>query len=174
MRLTAKELQQLRGIGDVLAVRLLESGHDSFAKIVALGEKGLKEIKGINPKAVPEILEQAERLSSRDEGDRDRKVETLKESLQGLRQFVQEITATAMERFSEKLSGKTGRKLTESLVRFIEAVEEVEGRAGKKLKRTGKVVVKAEQSMEGLVGAGLKDLRKGLKKARKALQRVHA
>jgi helix-hairpin-helix protein len=174
MTLTAKELQQIRGIGDVLAGRLLEAGHDSFAKIVKLGESGLKEIKGINPRAIPEILEQARQLAERDSSDRDSKVAALKESLQGLRSSVQELTATAKDRFSEKLSGKTGRKLTEALVRFLGTLEELEGRAGKKLKRTGKVVVKAEQQLEGLAEAGLKDLRKGLKRARKALQRVNA
>jgi len=174
MSLTAKELQQIKGIGDVLSSRLLESGHDSYSKIVKLGESGLRKIKGINLKAIPEILEQARQLSEKDSGDRDKKVAVLKESLKGLRHSVQELTSTAKDRFSEKLSGKTGRKLTEALVRFIEALEEVEGKAGRKLKRTGKVVVKAEQHLEGLAEAGLKDLRKGLKKARQALLRVHA
>jgi hypothetical protein len=171
--LTAKELQQIRGIGDVLAARLIESGHDSFAKIVKLGESGLRKIKGINPKAIPEIIEQAARLSEKETGNRDEKIAALKGSLQGLRQSVQELTSTAKDRFSEKLSGKTGRKLTGSLVSFIEAVEAVEDKAGKKLKRSGRVVKKAEQQLEGLAEAGLKELRKGLKRARKALQRVH-
>src|SRR6185369_8770804 len=139
-----------------------------------LGETGLREIKGINPGVIPEILEQARQLAEKDSGDRDRKVAALKESLQGLRRSVQELTSNARERFSETLSGKTRRKLTEALVRFLGDLEEIEGKAGKKLKRTGKVVIKAEQHLEGLAEAGLKDLRKGLKKARKALQRVTA
>lgn len=174
MSLTTKELQQIRGIGDVLASRLLELGHDSFLKIVKLGENGLRGIKGINPKAIPDILEQARRLSEKESGERERKIVALKESMQGLRHSVQELTSSAKDRFSEKLAGKTGRKLTESLLGFIATLEELEGKAGKKIKRTGKVLHKAEQQLEGLAEAGLKDLRKGLKKARKALQRVHA
>jgi len=174
MGLTAKDLRKIRGIGDVLAVRLLEAGHDSYLKIVKLGESGLKGIQGMNPKAVPEIIEQAKRLAAEESDGRDRKIADLKESMQGLRHSVQELTSTAKERFSEKLSGRTGRKLTDSLVRFIEALEELEGKAGRKVKRTGKVLVKAEQHLVGLAEAGLKDLRKGLKRARKALQRVNA
>lgn len=174
MSLTAKELQKIKGIGEVLAVRLLEAGHDSFAKIVKLGESGLREIKGINPKAVPEIIAQAARLSGKGAAVKDEKVAALKGSLQGLRQSVQDLAATARGRFSEELAGRTGRKLTESLVSFVAAVEAVEEKAGKKLKRSGKVVKKAEARLEGLAEAGLKELRKGLKKARKALQRVHA
>ena len=174
MSLTAKELQQIKGIGDVLAVRLLEAGHDSFAKIVKLGESGLKEIKGINLKAIPGIIEQAARLGGRKPGARDEKVAVLKNSLHGLRQSVQELTCAAKDRFSEKLAGKTGKKVTESLVRFIEAVEKLENTAGTKVKRSGKAVMKAEQQLEGLAETGLKELRTGLKKARKALLKVHA
>ena len=173
MSLTARELQQIKGIGEVLSVRLLEAGHDSFAKIVRLGESGLKEIKGINLKAIPEIIEQAARLGKKKPGTRDEQVAVLKRSLQGLRQSVQELTRAARDRFSEKLAGKTGKKVTSSLVRFIDAVEKLEDKAGKKVKRSGKAVMKAEQQLEGLAETGLKDLRKGLKRARKALQRVH-
>jgi hypothetical protein len=172
MSLTSRELQKIRGIGEVLSVRLLEAGHDSFAKIAALGEEGLKGIAGINPRAVPDILDQARRLAGEERDEREEKTAALKESLRGLRTSVQELTATARERFSEKLAGKTGRKLTDSLVRFIEALETVEGNTGRKLKRAGKGVRKAEVQLEGLAKAGLKELRRGLKKARKALQKV--
>ena len=173
MSLTAKELQRIKGIGAVLSVRLLEAGHDSFAKIVKLGESGLKEIKGINLKAIPDIIEQAARLSEKKPGTRDERVAALKGSLHGLRQSVQELTRAAKDRFSEKLAGKAGKKVTESLVRFIDAVEKLEDKAGKKVKRSGKAVMKAEQQLEGLAAAGLKEFRTRLKRARKALQRVH-
>jgi hypothetical protein len=174
MSLTARELQQIKGIGDVLAVRLLEAGHDSFAKIVRLGESGLKEIKGINLKAIPEIIEQANRLIEKKPGKKDEQVAALKVSLQGLRQSVQELAFTAKNRFSEKLAGKTGRKLTASIVSFIEAVDTLENKAGKKLKSSTKVVKKAEQHLEGLAEASLKELRKEVKSAKKALRRAKA
>ena len=174
MSLTCKELQRIRGIGDVLAQRLLEAGHDSFLKIADLGEDGLKAIKGVNPRAIPDILDQARHLAEGESSEGEQKTAALKASLQGLRHSVQDLTVMAKERFSEKLAGKTGRKLTESLVRFIEVLEEVEDKADKKVKKTAKGVAKAEKRLEDLAGAGLKDLRKGLKKARKSLQKVHA
>ena len=174
MSLTARDLQKIRGIGGVLSARLIEEGHDTYAKIVKLGESGLKSIKGINPKAVTDIITQAGQLAASEPSDRDKKIATLKDSLNRLRLSVQGLTAAANERFNEKLSGKTGRKLTESLVSFIEAVESIEETTGKKVKRTGKALLKAEKRLEGLAEAGLRDLRTGLKKAKKALQRVHA
>ncbi len=174
MGLTAKELQKIRGIGEVLSVRMIESGHDTFRKIVKLGESGLKKIRGINPRAIPEILEQARRFAESESREREKRAEALQELLKNLRRRVQDLTSSARDRFSEKLSGKTGRKLTDSLVRFIETLEAVEAKAEVKVRRTGKVVHKAEQHLEGLAEAGLKDLRKGLKRARKALQQVNA
>lgn len=173
MSLTARELQQIKGIGTVLSVRLLEAGHNSFAKIIRAGESGLKEIKGINKAAIPDIIAQADRLIEKKSGKRVEKVTALKGSLQELRQSVQELTSMVKERFSEKLAGKSGQKLTESLVRFIEALEKLEDNADNKLKRSGKAVLKAEQHLEGLAETGLKEFRKGLKNAKKALQRAH-
>ena len=42
-----QELQQIRGIGKVLAQRLIDAGNDSCAKVAALGEEGLKQFKGL-------------------------------------------------------------------------------------------------------------------------------
>jgi 5'-3' exonuclease len=173
MSITAKDLQKIKGIGEILALRLLEEGHDSFSKVVTLGEEGLKTIKGINPKTIPSILAQAANLAKSEESDREARVKALKSSMDGLRNSVQELTASARDRFAEKLAGKSGRRLTESLVRFIDALEKAEGGAEKRVKRTGKGLLKAEQRLEGLAETGLKELRKGLKRARKALQRVH-
>lgn len=174
MSISAKEMQRIRGIGEALAPRLLEAGHDTFAKIVALGPDGLRQIKGVNPGAIPAILEQAARLAAEAGSDRTARVAALRKSAATLRQSVQTLTLSARDRFGNKLSGKTGRKLTEAVVRFIGAAEKIESGAHKGVKRTGKGLVKAEQRLEGLAEAGLKALRKGLKKARKALQRVQA
>lgn len=174
MSLTIKELQAIRGIGPVLAQRLLDAGHDSFAAIAALGEEGLGRIRGVNPRAIPAIIAQAAAMAAPGSATREERLKTLQGSLAGLRQSVQTLTATARDRFADQLDGKAGRKLTAALLRFVTALEKLEGSAGKKLKRTGKGLVKAEKRLEGLADAGLKDVRKGLKRARKALERVQA
>lgn len=174
MSITAKDLQKIRGIGEVLSRRLLAEGHDSFSKIVQLGEDGLKKVTGINPHAIPSILQQAASLAVEEDSDRAVRIKALQDSIGALRNSVQDLTASARERFTEKLAGKTGLKLTEYLVRFIDALEKAENGAEKRIKKTGKGLLKAEQRLEGLADTGLKELRKGLKKARKALQKVTA
>lgn len=173
MSIIAKDLQKITGIGEILARRLSAEGHYSFTSIVKLGEDGLRKVKGINPKAIPSILAQAASLAESEESGRDARIRALRSSVDTLRNSVQDLTASARDRFTEKLAGKTGRKLTEALVSFIEALEKIEGSAGKRIKKTGKGLLKAEHRLEGLAEAGLKELRQGLKKARKALQKVH-
>jgi hypothetical protein len=174
MSATANNLQKIKGIGEILALRLQEAGHDSFAKIVKLGENGLRTVKGINPHSIPSILSQAASLAEGEEISREDRIKALKDSVEELRNTVQVLTTSARDRFAEKLAGKPGRKLAEDLVQFIDALEKVEGGAEKRIKRTGKSLLKAERRLEGLAEAGLKKLRKGLKRSRKALLRVQA
>jgi hypothetical protein len=174
MNATANDLQKINGIGEILARRLQEAGHDSYAKIVKLGEDGLKKVRGMNPKIIQSILEQAASLAEGEENKREARIKALRDSVEELRNTVQVLTVSARDRFAEKLAGKPGRKLAEDLIRFIDALEKVEGGAEKRIKRTGKVLLKAEQRLEGLAEAGLKKLRKGLKRSRKALQQVTA
>ena len=54
-----KELQKLKGIGEVLSQRLVESSYDTIAKVAAAEEKGLARIAGMNPKKLRSIVTQA-------------------------------------------------------------------------------------------------------------------
>lgn len=168
------ELQQIRGIGNVLAQKLIDAGNDSCAKVAALGEEGLKKLKGINPKAIPSILEQAAQLAKQDGKDREARVAALKEYVATLRQTVQDLTASARAHLSGDLSKKAERKITDALIGFLSTLEKVEGRAHKRLKRTGRGLFKANKRLEGLAEGNLKAIRKGLKRAKKSLQRVNA
>jgi predicted flap endonuclease-1-like 5' DNA nuclease len=58
-----KELQQLKGIGEVLSRRLIESSYDTIAKIAAAEEKGLERIAGMNPQKVRSIVNQARKMT---------------------------------------------------------------------------------------------------------------
>ena len=169
-----KELQQIRGIGKVLAQKLIDAGNDSCAKIVTLGEEGLKQFKGINPKAIPSILEQAAQLAKEHGNDREAKIVALKEFAENLRQSVQDLTASAREHLNGELSKKAERKITDALIDFLVTLEKVEGRAHKRIKRTGRGLAKAGERLAGLAEGNLKSIRKGLKRAKKSLQRVNA
>lgn len=62
-----KELQELKGIGKVLARRLIEASYNTIAKVAAAEEHGLKKIPGMNPQKVRSIVTQARAMTSEDE-----------------------------------------------------------------------------------------------------------
>ena len=65
-----KELQKLKGIGEVLSRRLVESSYDTIAKVAAAEEKGLEKIPGMNPQKVRSIVTQAREMTSEAEKSR--------------------------------------------------------------------------------------------------------
>lgn len=166
------ELQQLKGIGGVLAKRLEDAGLGSFTKITEAGEEGLRKIRGINPHAISSILEQAALLAGTAKAGRAERVEDVKKMIGGMREKVQALAAATNERFKEELAGKYGKKLTSDLVRLLNTLDTFENSVPKRLKRAGKGLAKAEKKVEALTAAGLKKVHKGLKKARKSLTKV--
>jgi len=62
MKEQMKELQKLKGIGEVLSRRLVESGYDTIAKVAGAEKKGLERIAGMNLQKVRTIVTQARKM----------------------------------------------------------------------------------------------------------------
>jgi len=58
-----KELQKLKGIGEVLSRRLVEASYDTIAKVAAAEEKGLERITAMNRQKVRDITTQARNMT---------------------------------------------------------------------------------------------------------------
>jgi predicted flap endonuclease-1-like 5' DNA nuclease len=67
MKEQMKELQKLRGVGEVLSRRLVESSYDTIAKVAAAEVKGLERIAGMNPQKVRAIVTQAREMMGKAE-----------------------------------------------------------------------------------------------------------
>ena len=63
MKEQMKELQKLKGIGEVLSRRLVESSYDTIAKVAAAEKKGLERIAGMSPQKVRSIVTQAREMT---------------------------------------------------------------------------------------------------------------
>ena len=63
MKEQVKELQKLKGIGEVLSRRLVESSYDTIAKVAAAEKKGLERIVGMSPQKVRSIVTQAREMT---------------------------------------------------------------------------------------------------------------
>jgi len=70
MKEQMEELQKLKGIGEVLARRLVESSYDTIAKVASAEVKGLERITGMNPQKVRAILTQARKMTGEAEKGR--------------------------------------------------------------------------------------------------------
>ena len=174
MKAEMKELQKLKGVGEILSQRFVEAGYDTLAKVAAAGEDGLKKIRGINPRMLRSIVTQAGELAGEAHKSREEQVAELKQMATSLKGQVQEIALSVRDRFKEEVAGKAGKKVEKELVKMISSLERVEGKLETKVKKAGKGLAKAEKRLTALADAGLKGVGKGLKKARKSLKRVYA
>ena len=70
MKREMEELQALKGVGKILAQRLIAASYNSIAKVAAAEEYGLKRIPGMNPKLVRSIVTQAREMIAASEKSR--------------------------------------------------------------------------------------------------------
>ena len=70
MKKEMKELQELKGIGEVLSRRLIEASYNTIAKVAAAEEHALKRIPGMNPQKVRSIVTQAREMTAKAEKSR--------------------------------------------------------------------------------------------------------
>lgn len=166
---TAADLQQLKGVGKVLGKRLREMGLDSFEKIAGAGEEELKKVGGINPRMVTAIVQQAKELSEEPSASSEERALAMRSRLAELKEKVQALVDTTLQRFPDELSGRYGRKIGKDLARIVDALEKI-GEGGKKRrKRSGRALAKADKRVAGLEEASIRKVHKGLKKARKTV-----
>jgi len=165
MKKKLNELKQLKGVGEVLSRRQAEAGYDTFAKVAAAGEEGLKNIQGINQRMLSAILEQAGQLAGEGRASKTEKVEALKRHAASLKEQVQGVALRVREDFKEEIAGKTGKKVEKQIMKVIASLEKVEGRLETRVKKAGKGLEKAEKSLALLAAAGFAEIGKGLKKA---------
>jgi len=174
MKKTMKELQKLKGIGEVLTKRFIKAGYNSFDAIVAAGEEGLKNIKGISPHMIPSILEQATVLAAELSAERARKVAEIKAAAAAIRAQVEGIVKAIKERPGEELQGKIGSKIETQLSKMLTALEHVQGSLEKRVKRAGKKLANAGKCLATLsADTEIKGIGSSLKKARKSLKGIY-
>jgi hypothetical protein len=174
MKKRLHELKQLKGVGEVLSVRLAEADYDTIAKVLAAGEEGLKKVKGINQRMLPAILEQAGLLAGAGRASKTQKVEELKRRAASMKEQVQGVAARVRENFQEEIAGKTGMKVDKQIRKVIASLEKAEGKLETRVKKARKGLAKAEKSLALLAAAGIADIGNGLKKARKSLKKIYS
>lgn len=172
MDMTApKQLQRIKGIGPVLANRLIERGIDAPGKLVELGEDGLKQLRGINPRAIGSILEQARALAEGPAESPEQTLESLQQSSLRIQQEVERLVTAALTTHGDQLTGKKAERLEKQLRKLLAGLERANSSLGARPRRAAKGLAKVEKRLDSLAEAGVKALTRGLKKARKPIKR---
>jgi hypothetical protein len=174
MKKSVKELQQIKGVGEILAKRFIRAGYDSFDRIAAAEKAELKSIQGINPQTIPSIISQAAALAAGKSTERARKIAELKTAAAAIREQVDGLGRALKERAGEELPGKKAKKITAGLLKTVTALEKAEVKIEKRVKRAGKGLAKAGQRLSRLTAdSEATAMSSGLKKARKSLKRIY-
>jgi len=63
MKEQMKELQKLKGVGEVLSQRLVQASYNTIAKVAAAEQKGLERIAGMNPQKSAVYCSQARQMT---------------------------------------------------------------------------------------------------------------
>lgn len=174
-----KQLQRIKGIGAVLAKRLVVAGLDSPARLAQAAPEDLAAIPGMNPRYIANIIEQAGRMADAapqaETGDAvPDKSESLQQTVKTLRLRVRDLADGLLARKAERLSEEKKAVLDKEVNKFLTRLEEVESRLDGRRKRARKALARAARRLRKLDTAGAGKLARGLKKARKSFKRIPA
>ncbi len=176
MKKKSKELRKIKGIGEVLSKRLIEAGYDTFDKIAAAGEAGLKKIRGLERLPIKPIIDQAASLAQESGRKKARTLKDLKAAAATISGQVEGLARTVKDRFGDRLTEKGRGKIEKQLLKMTAALDKVKGKLESRVKPAAKGLAKAEKKLAGMADGTTEptEVIIGLKKARRALKKIYS
>jgi len=177
-----KQLQRIKGIGAVSAKRLVAAaGVDNPARLAQAAPEELAAISEMNPRYIPEIIEQAGRMGDETPREEEKeaaavpdKSEALRQSVETLRLRVRDLADGLLARKAERLSEEKKALLDKEVKKFLARLEKVESHLDGQRKRARKALARAARRLRKLDTAGAGKLTRRVKKARKSFKRIPA
>lgn len=173
MTTAIEQLQQIKGVGEVLAKRLASAGFDTLPRLAVATEQELSAIQGLVPSAIPAILEQARALASEQgAGASEASLAQLLEDAERLRLGVSNLVLQMRDQQSEETDIKAERALRKEITRVLATLERVEASLSEQLRRLGKKLAKADTKLSSVPQGNIEALTKGLRHTRKAIDKI--
>ncbi len=174
MEQIVKALSRIKGIGEVLAGRLIEAGFDDYEKLASADPAQLGRIRGMNPRAVPAIVAQAAALAAPPDAPSEKLETGVSQAAERLRQKVASLAAAVHARFAGGEPGKEAKKVERQILKLVDLLDRIEATPERRPKKTGRRLAKAERKLTGAeekppVGVARR-LKKTRRKLRKALE----
>lgn len=166
-------LQQIKGIGAVLAKRLVEAGIDTPARLATASQEQLAAIKGLPPGKIPALQEQARtHLDTEQSGGAEAGLKQMLDDAERLREGMETLVRKLRDRHADSEDGKVQRNLRKEVTRVLATLERVEASLSEQLRRIGKKLAKADAKLAGVAQDDLQALTKGLRDTRKAIDKI--
>ena len=175
MKKNSKELQKIKGVGEVLSKRLMAAGYDTFDKIAAAGKAELRKIRGLERLPLKPIIDQAAALAQGSDKKKARKVKDLKAAAAAIRVRVEGLARRVKDRFGDQLTEKARKKIEKQFLKMTVALDKVKGELESCRKPASKGLAKAEKRLAGIPDGTMDPMEviKGLKKARRSLKKIY-
>lgn len=172
MQDSIQQLQQIKGVGEVLARRLAEAGFDTLPRLAAASEEELAAVKGLPPQAVAAVLTQARELAAAQAVVNDRPLAAMLDDAERLRLGVADLVLKLRARHVGTDDDKEQRVLRKEITRVLATLERVEASLSEQLRKLGRKLAKADARLGTVAPDDLEALTKGLRHTRKAIDKI--
>lgn len=167
------QLQQIKGIGAVLAQRLVEAGIDSYERLAVANEAEMLAVKGMLPANIPMLQEQAREFAMTAHAIKtEANLKQMLEDTERLREGMANLVLALRAQQPESDDSKAQRNLRKEITRILATLERVESSLSDQFKRIGKKLAKAESKLVGVAQNDLEALTKGLRDSRKTINKI--
>jgi DNA anti-recombination protein RmuC len=176
MKKNSKELQKIKGVGEVLSKRLIAAGYDTFEKIAAAGGAELRKIRGLERLPLKPIIDQAAVLAQGSGKKKARKVKDLKAAAAAIRVRVEGLARRVKDRFGDQLTEKARKKIEKQFLKMTAALDKVKGKLESRAKPAAKGLARAEKQLAGIPHGTTDPMKvvRRLKKARRSLKKIYS
>ena len=173
MKDAIKQLQQIKGVGEILATRLVEAGFDTLPRLATATKEELAAVKGLQAANIPALQTQARELSAgADLATDDKNLTDMLENAERLRLGIASLVLKLRDQHAEGDDGKALRQLRKEITRVLATLERVEATLSEQLRRLSKKLSKADARLGTVAQGDLEALTKELRQTRKAIDKV--
>lgn len=167
------QLQKIKGVGEVLAIRLVEAGFDTLSRLAAATVEELATVKGLPAAKIPPLQAQARELAEGAAAITDEKsITDMLENAERLRLGIANLVMKLRDQYADDDDGKGLRQLRKEITRVLATLEQVEATLSEQLRRLGKKLSKADARLGTVAKDDLAALTKGLRQTRKTIEKV--
>jgi ribosomal protein S13 len=173
MKDAVNQLQQIKGIGAVLAQRLVEAGIDSFERLAGASEAEMLAIKGMLASNIPVLQEQAREFAVAIHAVKtEANLKQMLEDAERLREGMENLVLKLRDQQPENDDSKVQRNLRKEITRILATLERVESSLSDQFKRIGRKLAKAEAKLTVVAQDDVEALTKGLRDSRKTIDKI--